>query len=278
MERAHTDEPLSFLLSPPSSSPHTPSTLSPEHLYYRWRVYSLAQGETLTQYRQRPFQMVPTGAFWIPPDVNVLLREQEAKRKRRREAQEKEDEEKRKASKNSRSDAPGGKDRSSTRGKLSEHSAHTLMSLLRSVTMDRLAVRDVMGFCLDHSDASAEVVELLVDSLCLDETPLPKKIARFYVVSDILHNCTAPVPNASSYRSHFQSSLHRVFAALHRLHSSPALGRLSANALKEKVTAVMRAWERWALFPTNFVAVWKEVFEKGEQTTTTATQQQPMQI
>ena len=32
---------------------------------------------------------------------------------------------------------------------------------------------------------------------------VPKKIARLFLVSDILHNASASVPNASSYRSHF---------------------------------------------------------------------------
>ena len=53
------------------------------------------------------------------------------------------------------------------------------------------------------------------EALTLDETPAPKKIARLFLVSDILHNSSAAVPNASSYRSHFQESLPEIFASLH---------------------------------------------------------------
>jgi U2-associated protein SR140 len=76
-----------------------------------------------------------------------------------------------------------------------------------------------MGFAIDHSESSLEIVTVVVESLSLAETPVTTKIARLFLVSgifffffwvclikvfdheDILHNCTAAVPNASSYRS-----------------------------------------------------------------------------
>lgn len=64
------------------------------------------------------------------------------------------------------------------RGKLTENAQKQLQSLLRTVTMERAHIRAVMGFCLDHADASREVVETIADALDLDETPIPKKIAR----------------------------------------------------------------------------------------------------
>ena len=42
---------------------------------------------------------------------------------------------------------------------------------------------------------------LLTTHYLLDQA-VPKKIARLFLVSDILHNASASVPNASSYRSH----------------------------------------------------------------------------
>lgn len=40
---------------------------TPEHMYYRWRTYSLAQGDSLHTWRHVPFQMMVGGPFWIPP-------------------------------------------------------------------------------------------------------------------------------------------------------------------------------------------------------------------
>ena len=43
---------------------------------------------------------------------------------------------------------------------------------------------------------------MLLTTHYLVSQAVPKKIARLFLVSDILHNASASVPNASSYRSH----------------------------------------------------------------------------
>lgn len=42
---------------------------SPLHHYYRWRVFSFAQGDTLTRWRVDPFVMVQGGPRWLPPPL-----------------------------------------------------------------------------------------------------------------------------------------------------------------------------------------------------------------
>ena len=69
------------------------------------------------------------------------------------------------------------------------------------------------------------MVEVLTDALSLPETPVPLKVARLLLASDILHNSTAPVRNASRYRSLLEAALPDVFESLQvpnlrRLHSS----------------------------------------------------------
>ena len=59
-----------------------------------------------------------------------------------------------------------------------------------------------------------QVVEVLSDALSLPETPVPVKVARLLLVSDILHNSTAPVRNASRYRSLLEAALPDVFESL----------------------------------------------------------------
>lgn len=55
-------------------------------------------------------------------------------------------------------------------------------------------------FCIEHSDAADEVVECITEALCNEGTAITKKIARLYLVNDILHNCGVKVNNASHYR------------------------------------------------------------------------------
>ena len=60
-------------------------------------------------------------------------------------------------------------------------------------------------WCIEHADAGEEIVECICESLSIAETPLSKKIARLYLISDILHNCSVKgVPNVSFYRKGFQ--------------------------------------------------------------------------
>lgn len=51
-----------------------------------------------------------------------------------------------------------------------------------------------------HPTAAGEVVEILGDALCLAETPIPLKLARLFLLSDILHNTASGARGASRYR------------------------------------------------------------------------------
>ncbi len=54
----------------------------------------------------------------------------------------------------------------------------------------------------------------MADALTLAETPVPVKVARLMLVSDVLHNSTAPVRNASRYRSLLEAHLPDIFESL----------------------------------------------------------------
>ncbi len=44
---------------------------SPEHIYYRWRMYSLLQGDSKDQWATKEFRMFKGGSVWRPPLANV---------------------------------------------------------------------------------------------------------------------------------------------------------------------------------------------------------------
>ena len=58
------------------------------------------------------------------------------------------------------------------------------------------------------------MVEILTDALTLPETPIGAKVARLLLVSDLLHNTSARVRNASRYRALLEASLPDVFESL----------------------------------------------------------------
>lgn len=76
-----------------------------------------------------------------------------------------------------------------------------------------------------------QIVEVLSESLTLKETPIPTKVARLMLVSDILHNSSAPVKNASAFRTKFEASLPDVMESFNDLYRS-ITGRITAEALK----------------------------------------------
>lgn len=84
------------------------------------------------------------------------------------------------------------------KGQLASDLRDSLENMLRSITMERSKVREVMIWCIDHSDSAEEVSDCLCESLSLSETPLPLKIARLYLVNDILQNTNTR--RASIYR------------------------------------------------------------------------------
>jgi len=68
------------------------------------------------------------------------------------------------------------------------------------LTPERTRIGDAMIFCIEHADAAEEICECIAESLANLKTLPSKKIARLYLISDILHNCAVKVANASFFR------------------------------------------------------------------------------
>lgn len=75
-----------------------------------------------------------------------------------------------------------------------------LEDLLRNISPERIKVAEAMVFCIEHAEAAEEICDCISESLSILQTPVNKKIARLYLISDILHNCGVKVNNATIYR------------------------------------------------------------------------------
>jgi U2-associated protein SR140 len=75
-----------------------------------------------------------------------------------------------------------------------------LEDLIRHLTPERAKIGDAMIFCIEHADAADEICECIAESMSTTDTLIHKKIARIYLVSDILNNCSVKVQNASFFR------------------------------------------------------------------------------
>jgi len=135
-----------------------------------------------------------------------------------------------------------------TLGRLAERRFQTM---LRALTGKRGEVARCMAFSLEHADAVTEVVDIIISSLVVESTAVPRKVARLHVVCDILHNSAATIPNAWKFRQEFQARLPAVFDHLSEIyHSFP--GRITAETFKKQVLAVVEVWEDWIVFPADF--------------------------
>ena len=117
-----------------------------------------------------------------------------------------------------------------------------------------------MVWCIEHAEAGEEIVDCITESLSILQTPLTKKVARLYLISDILHNCSVKgVPNVSFYRLGFQTKLPEIFQDLNQCYSNIE-SRIRAEAFKQRVVNCFKAWEDWALYPQDFLIKLQNIF------------------
>lgn len=128
-------------------------------------------------------------------------------------------------------------------------------SMLRALTLRRERVARCMALCLDHVAWAAELAEMLVASLLIPTTPIPRKLARLYVLSDVLYN-SGSVPGAWRYRAAFEAQLPRIMAHWHDV-TRACPGRLSAAAVVRDVVRVLDVWDTWLVFPPAALAAWR---------------------
>uniref|UniRef100_A0A8K9XH91 Zgc:163098 n=1 Tax=Oncorhynchus mykiss TaxID=8022 RepID=A0A8K9XH91_ONCMY len=210
---------------------------SQEHVYYRWKLYSILQGEPPSEWRTADFRMFRGGSIWRPPLLNPYLHGDE-------EAGEEEE-------------SPSLEEELLKKGQLKTE--ERLEMLLRGLTPRREDIGDAMLFCLERAEAAEEVVGSIAESLSLLQTPLQKKIARLYLVSDILYNSCAKVANASYYRKYFEAKLPQIFSDISDAYRN-IQARLQAEQFKQKIMGCFRAWEDWAVYPESYLIQLQNIF------------------
>ncbi|UZJ52985.1 hypothetical protein CBS101457_002305 [Exobasidium rhododendri] len=141
-----------------------------------------------------------------------------------------------------------------------------LEAMLRGITLRRERIARIMLFAIEHASAAETVTKVIIQSLLQPATPLPRKLARLYVVSDILHNSSVSASNAWRYRSLFEGSLDLVF--LHWGDMAASFnGRIKRESCKELVRNLLNVWENWLVYESSKLGTWSDSLETGSQTT-----------
>ncbi|MEQ2173022.1 U2 snRNP-associated SURP domain-containing protein, partial [Goodea atripinnis] len=211
---------------------------SQDHVYYRWKLFSILQGESPTKWRTAEFRLFRGGSLWRPPILNSYTERCEE---------------------GAGIEEAAPCEEEVKKGQLRAEHRERLETLLEELTPSREDIANAMLFCLDRADAAEEVVGHISDSFCSLQVPLQKKISRLYLVSDILHNSCAKVAGASYYRKYFETKLPQIFEQLHTAHKN-IQARLQAEQFKQKVMNCFRAWEDWAIYPQPYLIQLQNIF------------------
>lgn len=259
---------------------------SPEHSYYRWKLFSILQGDSPTKWRTEKFKMFEAGSIWKPPQCHKYTMSAAAFNANKQPVPQVETPAtaaptpapaaaSTAASSQSSSGGHGSSSVSSSaaassrKNVLSNRQRDKLEDLLRDLTPERTKIAKCMVFCVSHADCAEEIVECIAESLSILETPLQVKVARLYLVSDILHNCSVKVPNVSYYRRGFQKLLPEIFANLSASFKA-IIARMKAENFRKQVLRCLAAWMDWAVFTPDFLIELENVFlghiEKPGQT------------
>ncbi|XP_053672314.1 U2 snRNP-associated SURP motif-containing protein [Anopheles nili] len=208
---------------------------SPAHIYYRWKLFSLLQGDTPAEWRTKEFRMFKNGSIWKPPPINFYTQGMPDELLADEEGIE------------------------ANKGNLSVAQRDRLEDLIRHLTPERQKIGDAMIFCIEHADAAEEICECITESLSSNETVVKKKVARIYLISDILHNSAVKVQNASFFRKAMERNLLDIFRNLNAYYMQLD-SRLKAEGFKSRVMGVFRAWEEWTIYPREFLVKLQHTF------------------
>lgn len=138
-------------------------------------------------------------------------------------------------------------------------------AMLRALSGRRGELARCMAFSLEHAEAASEVTDIIISSLVVPETAVPRKVARLHLICDILHNSAAPLPMAWKYRQEFQARLGIVFDHMSTIyHSFP--GRITAETFKKQILAIVEIWEDWIVFSPEFTKELRDRLDGKEDT------------
>uniref|UniRef100_A0A0N5A952 Surp module n=1 Tax=Syphacia muris TaxID=451379 RepID=A0A0N5A952_9BILA len=237
----------------------------PAHVYYRWKLYSILQGDSQQHWRTKKFRMFDQGSWWQPPPMNLhqggmpeclyhtafaggASPERQPERRKKKYSSSEEEDEDRKAELKAK-----------WKGVLSTAERDELEDILRSLVPEKTCIGDAMIWCVEHASCAKEISQCLYESLTLDETPLHKKIARLYLIADILANCAARVRDVFYYRQYIGDLMPSIFKALNKTYEGIE-ARLKAEQFKQRVILCFRSWEDNSLYATEFLIQLQNVF------------------
>jgi U2-associated protein SR140 len=236
---------------------------SSDYLYYHWRLESLRRGDSMERWSENPLKFGEI--FLIPPSTTSRLTANTDYNK---------------------SPMDMVPIHLSSQGEpMDDQERDEFEGILRSLTASRQSIKTAMEWAIDHENCAPEIVQILSESLIISETKLATKLARLFLVSDILSNSkklnfAAPTDfnKLFLFSSCFYSTLPQIMVAFgDKLKSIP--GRITAQSLKDHIHKILLHWRKSSIYMPSFIDSLIHNFNHAElaPSTSQTSQENPIQ-
>ncbi|KAI4835971.1 U2 snRNP-associated SURP motif-containing protein [Plasmodium brasilianum] len=192
--------------------------------YYKWRVFSFAQGDSYKNWRVDPFQMFENSYVYIPPKLNNTKKNISKKQEKTR----------------------------SKKCEIDEKKKNKLINIIYNLNKKRVSICRAMIFCTRHSDFSLDIVKTISSFLTDLKYDMLKKINLVYLLSDILYNCSNQFYSSWSYRKHIEEELPRIFFYF-RKNIKKCDSKIKAKIFTDSIVNIFHMWDIWAIYNTFFM-------------------------
>ncbi|CBY24516.1 unnamed protein product [Oikopleura dioica] len=211
----------------------------PAHSYYRWRLYSILNGESFTFWRTNRFKLYLDGPWWKPPILPFIQH----------------------GMPDSDEDDFDVHEQAESKPGFAPIGANSVT--LNTVTPVRDLVGDLMALCIDQVDHAQEITDAILEAVLVDECTLDQRLGRIFLISDILYNGSA-APKASRYRILFDQHLETIFEKLHVVQKEIKTAFV-ADQFKNRIKTLFQAWTAWSLFTNETLIKLHNIFNGIEE-------------
>jgi len=228
---------------------------STDHMYYRWRLWSLAMGETLDRWTPEPFQMMQGGPFWIPPPLEnrKLLN----------------------ADPSTLQNVPAPPPRPMPQFAaqpvpppppprnpfdMLECQRTALFEHLQQINPTRKSVRKVLHYCISNHNHAQEICDILHQSMATKKPNYDRKLARLYLVNDLLFNSQMS-KSGKPFRGFLKQKLEGIFEHLHNLLDNTL--EKDQKEFHTNVVQVLNVWEKNTLYTKPYLDRLRNCFLNG---------------
>ena len=125
-----------------------------DHVYYRWKLFSILQGDRVSRWNMDPFRMFEGGSEWHPPKPDQIEKLETVEK-----------------------------------GHLSITDRDKLIDQLQHLTPERHDIAKAMVFCLKRAECADDVAQLITESLETEDASIVAKVRARAFATTAPRNC-----------------------------------------------------------------------------------------